>query len=174
MAPLLHLQELAGKARGGSRGPLARDQNIQHVAVQVDRPPEIAALPADSNQDLIHMPDIAQPAMSAAQVSSKGETESVTPESDHLVGDGDAALGEQVFDIPEAEGESMIEPHSVTDDLGWDAVTSIQGFHRSRVPHERQLADTVKMVRPAKPVLQCLRSLVQLELRFCASYAPRG
>ena len=56
--------------------------------------------------------------MPAAQVSSKGETGFVTPQSDRLVGQGDAALGDKVFHIPEAEGESMIEPHSVTDDLG--------------------------------------------------------
>ena len=122
MAPLLHLQELAGKAPGGSRAPTARDQNIQDLAVLFNRPPEIPALPADRNQDLIHMPDMARPATPPAQDSSKGGTEFVTPESDRLVGDCDAALGEQVFDIPEAEGESTIEPHSVTDDLRWDAV----------------------------------------------------
>lgn len=74
------------------------------------------------------------PGMPAAQDSSEGGTEFVTPQSDPLVEFGDAALGEKAYDILEAGGEWMIEPHSVTD-LGWDAAPSIQGFHRSRVPH---------------------------------------
>ena len=136
-------QELAEKALGGSRVPTACDQKIQAVAVLVHRPPEMAVLPADRDEDRIHMPSIAQPAMLAAEVPSKGATEFATPPSNRLVGECDAALGEKVFDIPEAEGEPMIKPHSVTDDLGWKAVTSLQGFHRSRVPHRRQLDNTL-------------------------------
>ena len=139
MAPLLHLQELAGKAPSGSRAPMALDQNFQDVAVLVNRSPEIAALPTDRNQDLIHMPDIARPAMPPAQDSSKGRTEFVTPESDRLVGDGDAALGELVFDIPEAEGESRIEPHSVGNDLGWVAAPRYKDFTDPESPTNANL-----------------------------------
>ena len=154
----LSLQELAEKALSSSRVPAARDQNIQDVAVLVHRPPEIAALPADRDEDLIHMLDIAQPAMPTAQVPSKGGTEFATPHSDRLVGDCDTALGEKVFDIPEAEGEPMIEPHSVTDDLGWEAVTSIQGFHRSGVPHGRQLDNTCPVVLSGE-LLRCVQPI---------------
>ena len=80
-----------------------------------------------------------QPAMPTAQVPSKGGTEFAAPQSDRLVGDCDATLGEKVFDIPEAEWKPMIEPHNVTDDLTCEAVTSILGFHRSSVPHRCQL-----------------------------------
>ena len=143
----LPLQELAEKSLSGSRVPAARNQNIQDVAVLVHRPSGRAALPADRDEDLIHMSDIAQPAMPTAQVPSKGGTEFATLQSDRLVGHGDAALCEKVFDIPEAEGEPMIEPHSVTDDLGWEAVTSIQGFYRSNVPHGCQLDNTLSRLR---------------------------
>ena len=81
--------------------------------------------------------------MLAAQVSIRGGTEYMTQQSDRLVGHGDAALGEKVFLIPEAEGESMIEPRSVTDDLGREAVTLILGFHQSSAPHKRQLNNTI-------------------------------
>ena len=91
--------------------------------------------------------DIVQLTMSTEQVPSKGGTETATLRFDRLVGHADAALGEQVFDILEAEGEPMTEPHSVTDDLGWEAVVSIQGFYRSSVPHGRQLDHTPRKVR---------------------------
>lgn len=68
----------------------------------------------------------------------------------------------------------MIPSHSATDDLGWDALTSIQGFRRSSVPHERQLDNTVKAARPAKPVFQRPLSVVQLELQVCILCAPRA
>ncbi len=98
--------------------PAARDRKIQDVAVLVHRPPEIAAFPADRDEDLIHMQGIANLTMPPAQVPSKRGTEFATPQSNRLVGHDDAALGEQVLDIPEAEGEPMIEPHGVTGDLG--------------------------------------------------------
>ena len=96
--------------------------------------------------------------MPTAQVPSKGGTEFATPQSDRLVGHGDAALGEQVFDIPEAEGEPMIEPHGVTDDLGREAVASIQRFHRSIVPHGRQLDSTLALYPNEPQSIKVLKS----------------
>ena len=75
------------------------------------------------------MPDIAELTMPTAQAPSKRGIESATPQSDRLLGHGEAALGEKVFDIPEAEGEPIIKPHGVTDDLGWEVVASIPRFH---------------------------------------------
>ena len=83
-------------------------QNIQDVAVLDHRPPEIAALPTNSDEDLIQLPDITQPAMPAPEVPSIGAPEFGIPQSDRLVGDCNDTLGEKIFDIPEAEGESMI------------------------------------------------------------------
>lgn len=80
------------------------------------------------------MPDIAHPTMPAAQVPSEGGAELATPQSDCFVGHCDATPGKRVFDIPEAEVEPMKELHSVTDDLGWEALALIQGFHRSVTP----------------------------------------
>ena len=88
------------------------------------------------------MPDIAEPAQPAAQVPSKGGTELAAPQSGRSVGHSAAAFGDKVFDIPAPESESMIEPPSVPDDLGWYAVTSVQGFHRSSVPNGCQLENT--------------------------------
>lgn len=129
------LQGLAKKTFSRSTISLLSRQNIDQVTILIHRSPEVVELAADLDKDLIHIPDIAQPAMPTVHVPSKGGTEFATSQSDRLVGDCDAAPGEQVFDIPEAEGEPMIKPHRVTDDFGWEVVISIQGFHRSSVPH---------------------------------------
>ena len=114
---------------------MARTRNIQDVAGLIHRAPEIEALPEDGDEDLIYMPEIGGPTMLRAQVPTKGGTDCATPQWDRLVGICNATLGDNACDIPEAEGKPMIESRSVTDDLGWEAVASIQGFHRPSVPN---------------------------------------
>jgi hypothetical protein len=47
------------------------------------------------------------------------------PTSDRFVGDVDTALGQQFFDVSEAQRETTIEPDRVLDDLGWETVASV-------------------------------------------------
>ena len=127
-----------------------RDKD-QNIVVLVHRPQkysdrEITALPAERDVDLIHMPGIARPDMPPAQVPSKGATEFATPPSDTLLRDCDSAVGEKVFDIAEAEGVPMIEPYSVTQDLGCEAATSIRGLDRSSVRRARNLNNTPRLL----------------------------
>ena len=70
-------------------------------------------------------------ATAAAQPPSKVEPEGQAPLADALVGDGDAALGQQVVDVPKAEAESVTQPHGVGNDLGREPITVVAGL-RSR------------------------------------------
>ena len=57
--------------------------------------------------------------------------------SDGLIGDRDAALGEQLFDFTKAEAESMVEPHGVADDLRGKTITAVArslSAHHARLP----------------------------------------
>ena len=53
------LQGLVEEALGGCRVPTARHQDVHGVAVLVHRSPEVVAFPADPNERLIQVPDIA-------------------------------------------------------------------------------------------------------------------
>jgi hypothetical protein len=46
-------------------------------------------------------------------------------------------LGEQILDITETEREPMVEPESITDDLGWEPMPSIKCFHRPMIAEHR-------------------------------------
>jgi hypothetical protein len=46
------------------------------------------------------------------------------PSSDRFIGDVQPALGQQIFDIAEAEGEAKVPPHRVPDDVSWELVAS--------------------------------------------------
>jgi hypothetical protein len=74
----------------------------------VDSPPKIVLHPVDLHEDLVEMP-APMPEMThrlhpaASDLGSENRPEAVPPEPHGLVRDVDAALMEQVLDIPELE-----------------------------------------------------------------------
>ena len=85
---------------------------------------------ADRDEQLVHVPNATESAPPAARGSGVRRSELPAPPSNDLVGYGDAALGEKILDIVQAQAEPMVQPHGVADDLGWKAVASIRGLHR--------------------------------------------
>jgi hypothetical protein len=51
--------------------------------------------------------------------------EFITPISDGFVTDRNASCCQQFFDVTKAKCKSIIKPHSVTDYLGWIAISGI-------------------------------------------------
>ena len=135
-APLV-FQNLAEEALSGSAVSVACDQNIQDVAVLVHRSPKIMAFAADGDEHFVHVPDVAEPALSPPQSTSIRWPKLAAPESNGFVGNGDATLHEKVPGIAKAQSEAMVQPDGMADDLGWKAVASIQGFDRSIVADRR-------------------------------------
>lgn len=113
--------------------PATCDWNIEAIAVLVHCSPQIAALPTDLDEHLIHMPDSAKLTLPTAQVPIKRGTEIAIPQAGHVVGHDHAALGKWVVDVAEARGEPVVQPHGVSEDRTWKPVASIEGFHRSIV-----------------------------------------
>jgi hypothetical protein len=54
----------------------------------------------------------------APDVSGEHRAEAVPPQPDRLVANVDAALEQQVFDVPQAQREADIHQHRETNDLG--------------------------------------------------------
>jgi hypothetical protein len=48
-----------------------------------------------------------------------------TPQPDRFVADSNTSLGQQIFDISVAQGEAVVEPHRVTDNLRWKPVSLV-------------------------------------------------
>ena len=83
------LQKLAKKP-GCSLGVApGRDQDIQYVAVLVDRPPQVVGLAVDLDEYLVKVPLVARLGPPAAQPIGVGLTELPSPLADSLVGDRD-------------------------------------------------------------------------------------
>ncbi len=68
------------------------------------------SLHALCDHDFIHKPRIAQASCTLSQSPRVYRTKLLAPESNGLIADHDASLGEEILDIPEAERESVVEP----------------------------------------------------------------
>jgi hypothetical protein len=97
-------------------------QDIKDDTILVDGPPQVVLHTLDADEDLVHMPAILGPRAPPLQAVGEGGGEFPTPPSNRLVGDRDAAFGQQQFNITQAEAENMIQPDRMADDLGREAM----------------------------------------------------
>src|SRR4051812_21257702 len=124
----LLLQQLAQQAFSGGLVAPALDENIEHEPVLVHRPPEPALHPSDLHCNLIEVPFIAGSRQPAADLVGECLAKFQAPLPYGLMADDDAAGGEDLIDMAQAERKAEIQPDGVADDLGWEAVADIAGW----------------------------------------------
>ena len=69
---LLALQQLAEKTCGSPTVTTRLDEDIEDVAILIDGTPEIVSPSLDGDEDLVQVPDVAQPALSTPEPASVG------------------------------------------------------------------------------------------------------
>jgi len=117
----------------------ALHQDVEHNAGLVNSSPQPVLLTADLQQDLVQVPLVAGAPSSSSQSSRKGSTELGAPLADRFVADDDAALGEEILHVAEAEMEPEVEPDSVGDDLRRKTVAAVRRSVGSRGGHQLSL-----------------------------------
>jgi len=80
----------------------------------------------DLDEDFIQMPRISRPPFSVSDPLRELPAKPQTPLSNRLVGDIDPAAHQDLFHVPEAEIESMVQPYPVADDFAWMPVAAIE------------------------------------------------
>jgi len=88
----------------------------------VDSAPEVVALAVDPDEDLVQVPAPMGKGSHrlnplAADLAGEHRTEPVPPEPHRLMADVDAALGQQVFHVPQREREADVHQHHQPDHL---------------------------------------------------------
>ena len=96
---------------------------FEHFAFVVDSPPKIVPLSSYLHEDLVQVPlplRTSAHRFRSAFPDFVGElgAEPIDPETDAFVADVNAALVEQVLDIPQRERKPDIHQHGELDDLG--------------------------------------------------------
>jgi hypothetical protein len=89
----------------------------------------------------------------SADLRGNLRAEAAAPDADRLVADDDATLGEQIFNIAQAEGETMIEPDGVRDDasrktMAFQEGSNGVGFHPNSLHGEPQANNLTVPGRP--------------------------
>jgi hypothetical protein len=68
----------------------------------------------------------------SSKVSCDRRSELSHPAAHRLIGHHDAALSQQVLDIPEAEDKPGIEPDGLLNNRGWEAISGVADFAHDR------------------------------------------
>jgi hypothetical protein len=123
---LTALEQLSEELLGGLLVPATLHQYIQHVPVLINSPPQIVLFPVDGEEDLIEMPRITGLCPPPAQLVRVVLAKCAAPLPDRLIREDDPARCQQFFYVAIAEGESILEPHGLTDNLGREAVALVR------------------------------------------------
>jgi len=121
----LAMQQPAEEFLGSPLVTSRLNQDVDHVAVLVDGPPQILLLAVDSDEHFIQMPGVSQPALASLQFPNIVRTELLTPQPNRLIRHEDSPLGKQILDISEAQAKSVASPDRVTDDFWRETMTVI-------------------------------------------------
>ena len=104
----LTFQELAKESPSRLPIPTLLQEDVDCVSILVNRPPEIEALSPDGDEELVQVPDVAQLAFPVSQPARIGGSELEAPVSDRLVRHDDPPFRQEVLNVSETEGESVV------------------------------------------------------------------
>src|SRR3984893_12581817 len=121
----IFLRTLAHEFQRGALVPFRLDQHVEDLALGVDGSPQIDHAAIDFQIDLVEMPDGVRLRPAFTQVSRDHGSKMVHPAAHALIGHQDPALGKQILDVAETQGEPDIKPDRLLDDFGREAVAAI-------------------------------------------------
>ena len=120
-------QQAFEEAFGGRGIAALLHQDVEHDTVLIHRAPEIEELTVDLQKNLVHMPGVAWPRSTLAQLGREVRAEAEAPAPDALIADHDAPLGQDQLDVTQAQAKQVVEPDSMLDYRGWEAVAGVGG-----------------------------------------------
>ena len=123
----LTLQEFPKESPRRTRVPTRLDEEVDQVPVLVHGAPEILALTVDRDEDFVHKPRIAESTLTSLQPPGVLGAELRAPLPNRFIRHDDAPVGQQIFDIPEAQTVSVVQPHGVADDVRRKAMPKVAG-----------------------------------------------
>ena len=94
-----------------------KPKTAEHVAVLVDRAPQVMDGAVDLDENLVEVPFVAGAGSAPAQLVGVVRPELGTPGADRLVGDHDTAGQHQLLDVAQGQRKPVIQPHRVPDDF---------------------------------------------------------
>ena len=129
------VQRVGAYVRYSSSIPPRLNENVEEDTILINGAPKVVLDALNPDEHLIHVPLVSWPRPAPAHAAGEGMTELPAPAPHGLVGNRHAPFSEKQLDVAETEAEYMIQPHSVADDVGREAVAVVRvgwRFHRKR------------------------------------------
>ena len=123
----LTLQQSAKESPRCTPVPTGLYEDVDQVTVLIHRAPQILALTVDRHEDFVQEPRLSESTLSSLQLPSVVGAELPAPLPKSFVRHDDAAFGQQILDIPEAQAVSVIQPDGVADDFRRKAMPKVAG-----------------------------------------------
>lgn len=117
-------------------------ENVQNVTVCIDCPPEPEFHTSDRHDNFVQVPFVRRCRAVTFDTIRKVVSKSVHPLPDSLPTDDHSVIRQQVFNIRRAQGEAMVGPNRVGDDLARKTV-AFQARHVGWHFHPRHLIENV-------------------------------
>jgi hypothetical protein len=105
--------------------PPCLHQDVDNLTILINRSPQVMNGSVDADEHFVDMPTPAHSFFVWPQPSGVFGSELATPQSDRLIADRHASGGKHLFNVPERERESIVEPHGMGDHLAWEPVALI-------------------------------------------------
>jgi hypothetical protein len=155
--------------------PLALHQNVEDLALGVDRTPQVDQPTIDFDENLVKMPSGMRPGPAPSKVNCDHGTEVIHPATHRLIGNDDPTLGQQVLDIAKAQGEPGIKPDGPLDDHWREAIPAVADLgHRERLRPQITADKPTNVTKPYhRPVTPFALSKFLL-IAFCEAGAFTG
>jgi hypothetical protein len=121
----LFLQETLQQAVGCLRVAAGLHNFIKNVSVLVHSPPEPMLVSCNLDSDRVQMPGVMAARRVLPEAADIVRPKLQSPSADSPIGNQDAALEQHLLNQTQAQWEPELEPHSVNNDLGWEAVAFV-------------------------------------------------
>jgi len=102
------------------------NEDVEHDAILIHGTPKIVLHALNPDEHLIKVPLVTGLWTTAAQAIGKALAELLAPAPNGLIGDNDATLRQQEFNISKAEAERVIQPDGMADDLSGKAMAVVR------------------------------------------------
>ena len=123
----LTTQQSAKEPLGRRLVAMRLQQNIDDIPVLIHGTPKILLPAVDSDVELVQIPSIPETTLFLLQTSGIVGPEFPAPSPDRFVRNSDSSFGQQIFHIPKAQTETMIDPYGVADDFRRETVSVVTG-----------------------------------------------
>src|SRR6056297_9733 len=125
------------------------DEAFQHLSLVIDGAPKVVPLPVYLHEHLVMVPPPAagfhtvDPAL--ADLGGEHRAEAMPPEPEGLMADVDAALMEQILDVPERQREPYVKHHGQADNLR----ARLEVAERAAFLHGKRLPAALPRLKPS-------------------------